>query len=246
MVVRANRKRCQVHILPTEDGVISKCLQGYSDDPLLTFKTGQLIIETDGHKDWWENQHLYFTTDEEIKEGDWCLKPVYKGGIKIGYGILQVDSSYLGGYGYDWEDHHKIIATTDPKLTNVRQLKDGSGRIKSDIAQPSQAFIKAYCEQGGFDEVDIEYELDSDWHIDTKGLIKCKNCNIIDTNITNRHCNCNLKLKVDPVHNTITTHLIEEKMYSREEVLFLLHDLCIHLQPTVQSHDLTEWTKENL
>jgi len=140
----------------------------------------------------------------------------------------------------------KIISSTDPKLINKRASGEMYPEWLYDVAQPSQALIKAYCEQGGFDEVDVEYELDSDWHIDTKGLIKCKNCNIIDTNITNRHCNCNLKLKVDPVHNTITTHLIEEKMYSREEVLFLLHNLCIHLQPTVQSHDLTEWTKENL
>jgi hypothetical protein len=29
-------------------------------------------------------------------------------------------------------------------------------------------------------------------------------------------------INVDPIHNTITTHLIEEKMYSREEVKNLI------------------------
>lgn len=225
-----NRKRCQVHMLPTEDGVISKCLQGYSDDPLLTFKTGQLIIETDGHKDWWENQHLYFTTSEKIKEGNWCLKPVYKGGIKIGYGILQADSSYFGGYGYDWEDHHKIISSTDPKLINKRASGEMYPEWLYDVAQPSQEFTQSYCEQGGFNYVDVEYEI-----VNEESAHKFQP----GATIINHY----LKLKIDPIHNTITTHRIVEKMYSREEVEALIY------KSTLIDNDMfhfDKWIQENL
>ena len=66
-----------------------------------------------------------------------------------------------------------------------------------ELPQPSQAFIKAYCEQGGIDEVDVEYERVSAF--EQRGLPSRLKINI---------------LKVDPVHNTITTHRIVEKVYN--------------------------------
>ena len=62
------------------------------------------------------NQHIYITSDGEIKEGDWFVKPKYSKAIKIGYEISQADSSFFGGYGYDWTDCKKIILTTDQDL----------------------------------------------------------------------------------------------------------------------------------
>ena len=130
--------------------------------------------------------HLYFTTDEEIKEGDWMMN-------------LNGDAIYQHfGNGGDFEQWNKIIATTDPEL---------------ELPQPSQAFIKAYCEQGGFDEVDVEYV----------EMITCKLCNKSEEECSdNFTCEGNMIgediLKVDPIHNTITTHRIVEKMYSIDDI----------------------------
>tara|TARA_R110000751_G_scaffold28319_5_gene73926 strand:+ start:1727 stop:2398 length:672 start_codon:yes stop_codon:yes gene_type:complete len=219
----ANRKRVQVHMLPTEDK--SDIIENNSLD----------FIYHSSHKDYshWgveesehlSYQHLYFTTDgiPNFKH------PKYN----VNGNKLEV---------WDADDMEcldlvsiKIIATTDPKLY-LLEIDEVGIESKFSLPQPSQAFIKAYCEQGGIDgidEVDVEYETGS---------------SAISDYIQNKPVNHTLYryLKVDPIHNTITTHRIVEKVYSREEVLFLLHNLCIHLQPTVQSHDLTEWVKENL
>jgi hypothetical protein len=62
------------------------------------------------------NVNIYITSDEKIKEVNWFVKPKYSKAIKIGYEISQADSSFFGGYGYDWTDCKKIILTTDPTL----------------------------------------------------------------------------------------------------------------------------------
>ena len=210
--MEANRKRTQVHMLPTDKtGNSCQPLSAYSKPVTrggLISASGmeaKRLVELGS-----QAYHLYFTTDEEIKVGDWCLKPVYIEGVKVGYGILQADSSYFGGYGYDWEDHHKIIASTDPKLETSDEVFHNT--YKQKLPQPSQAFIKAYCNQGGFDEVDVEYEV--------KGTIGKK---LGDNALYHG-------LKVDPIHNTITTHRIVEKMYSRENLENLMMQSYIYGQ----------------
>ena len=197
--MEANRTRTKVHMLPTED-----------ESVIHNSETAGLFYDAI-YKEKYMAQHLYFTTDEEIKVGDWCLKPVYIEGVKVGYGILQVDSSYFGGYGYDWEDHCKIIASTDSKLETSDEVFHNT--YKQKLPQPSQAFIKAYCEQGGIDEVDVEYEYHKVWDKRTEELLEKY-----------------LLLKVDPVHNTITTHRIVEKMYSRENLENLMMQSYIYGQ----------------
>ncbi len=177
--MEANRKRVQVHKLPTEDK--SNIGINLSDNNIIH----TIIAVKYPHQDIVENQHLYFTIDEEIKEGDWFID------LEKGV-VIQWTMSYAFPYS-DSELHRKIIATTDPKLTIV------TGRLKKrvltkSLPQPSQALIKAYCEQGGFDEVDVEYE---------------------EMYPRPNHL---LKLKVDPIHNTITTHRIVEKMYSISDI----------------------------
>ena len=211
--MEANRKRVQVHRLPTKDK--SKI-----------FMVGTDIIYSALNEKGKDRVHLYFTTDEEIKEGDWMMN-------------LNGDTIYQHfGNGGDFEQWNKIIASTDPKLTVKYDngVRDFGWETKSisykKLPQPSQALIKAYCEQGG-SEVDVEYEINPILDLEIlDGKTRVKEIIFIP--------------KVDPIHNTITTYRIVEKMYSRDEVLFLLHDLCTHLQPTTQSHDLTEWIKENL
>jgi hypothetical protein len=82
-----------IHLIPTD-----KPSRLFIDDGILELDTECIISE-----DWWiKNQHIYITSDEEIKEGDWFVKPKYSNAIKIGYEISQADSSYFEGYGYDW------------------------------------------------------------------------------------------------------------------------------------------------
>ena len=193
--MEANRTRTQVHMLPTEQSLMCKTngkLYFYPQENWFTRST-----DTDP-------QHLYFTTDEEIKEGDWMMN-------------LNGDTIYQHfGNGGDFEQWNKIIATTDPEL---------------ELPQPSQAFIKAYCEQGGFDEVDVEYV----------EMITCKLCNKSEEECSdNFTCEGNMIgediLKVDPIHNTITTHRIVEKMYSKKDLLGF----------TIDNISIIDWIEKNL
>ena len=166
--MEANRKRVQVHMLPTEDKTSQIHLE--KDTKELVYSLHNLYYRANNY----QTQHLYFTTDEEIKEGDWMMN-------------LNGDTIYQHfGNGGDFEQWNKIIATTDPEL---------------ELPQPSQAFIKAYCEQGGIEYVDVEYEYHKVWDKRTEELLEKY-----------------LLLKVDPVHNTITTHRIVEKMYSIDDI----------------------------
>ena len=193
--MEANRTRTQVHMLPTEQSLMCKTndkLYFYPQENWFTRST-----DTDP-------QHLYFTTDEEIKEGDWVMN-------------LNGDTIYQHfGNGGDFEQWNKIIATTYPKL---------------ELPQPSQAFIKAYCEQGGIDEVDVEYV----------EMITCKLCNKSEEECSdNFTCEGNMIgediLKVDPIHNTITTHRIVYKMYSKKDLLGF----------TIDNISIIDWIEENL
>lgn len=80
----------------------------------------------------WTNQHLYFTTDQEIKERDW-----YFDGIDLVHKKSKYNKDLVDGN----KQAKKIVATTDKSLG---------------LPEPSQAFIQKYCELGGIDEVDIE------------------------------------------------------------------------------------------
>jgi hypothetical protein len=182
-------KRHQVHRLPTEDRA-SKIWFDNDTDKFLYDPVGVMNCTP---------QHLYFTTDEEIKVGD----KVYHSELRI-VGTVEnfieendyskywtVDGKRLAGVKL-----RKIIATTDPKLT-LRQYSKFGSCCKSQkdchcqLPQPSQDFIKAYCEQRGIDEVDVEMEEEGRFAYEG------------DTKYT---------VKVDPIHNTITTHRIVKKM----------------------------------
>jgi hypothetical protein len=94
----------------------------------------------------WTDLHLYITTDEEIKEGDW----IYADGGTWNGTITQCKESLLT------ECWRKIIASTDLKL-----IADGVAEIK-------QSFIEEYCKAGGIDEVLVEYVLNPTRHTHLK------------------------------------------------------------------------------
>ena len=182
--MEANRTRTQVHMLPTLDKSTICVDNSNNKIEIADFDYSTGISYT--------NQHLYFTTDEEIKDGDWFIHPDAT--------IPQNDFSHV------YVDCRKIIAseTSDEVFHNTYKQK---------LPQPSQAFIKAYCEQGGIDWVNVEgvfIRFPLKERMGIKGI--------------------HFEPKVDPVHNTITTHRIVEKMYSREDLENLMMQSYIYGQ----------------
>ena len=92
--MEANRTRTQVHMLPTLDKSTICVDNSNNKIEIADFDYSTGISYT--------NQHLYFTTDEEIKDGDWFIHPDAT--------IPQNDFSHV------YVDCRKIIASTDPKL----------------------------------------------------------------------------------------------------------------------------------
>ena len=90
-------------------------------------------------------QHLYFLSDDEIKEGDWYFDGVDFVHKKSKYNDALVDGN---------KKAKKIIATTDEELG----YGDEFGAFYQ-LPRPSNEFLKKYCELGGVDKVLVEYEL---------------------------------------------------------------------------------------
>ncbi len=210
-------KRVQVHMLPTEDKHTSAVMVGVMPDIMRATQDEDVINDIHDWMRFGTPQHLYFTTDEEIKEGD---KILWEGKIYDYREFMSMKTHVYTNYG-------KIIATTDPEL-----IGDKGGMFKTltqELPQPSQAFIKAYCEQGGFDEVDVEYEINPILDLEIlDGKTRVKEIIFIP--------------KVDLIHNTITTHRIKP-MTPKEAVLAYREHAWTN---GVSLKDCTEWIKENL
>ena len=190
------RKRAKVHMLPTgEKGVIVI----RADKPYVHMLERNSPYSAYGKGGSYESKehtyhHLYITTDEEIKEGDWYYDPINNCVRQCEddkRAKLLKAAKHLG--------HRKIIASTAPKLTtkcdcpnnqNVCTSKSGC----KPLPQPSKAFVVKYCNLGGILEVDIEIQWYEGKTLDEDG----------DPILE-------YVFKVDPNHNTITIHPIKEK-----------------------------------
>lgn len=136
-------KKPKVIMLPTEDKTA----------PILRYKgsiNNKISLQYFTNTYWSNNdltkQHLYFTTDDEIKEGDWYLliDPAIDGSHNR-YSVYQATKGRLNNMKIMKScTFKKIIVTTDKSLG---------------LPQPSQAFIEKYCKLGGIDEVMVEYEI---------------------------------------------------------------------------------------
>ena len=139
-------------------------------------------------------QHLYFLSDDEIKEGDWFLEK----GLRI---------SIFPNYLTDTNECKKIIATTDKTLIFMRTelIPDVFWHKHGNIfPQPSEGFIQkfidAYNSEDPITEVMVEYN-----HIQsTTGL--------------NEEW-----LKVNSSDNTITIRKMKDS-WTREEVINLCRE----------------------
>ena len=241
------RKRSKVIQLPTKDEtcvLVNAYTRSQDNSGILSYIEAQDLhgdftdeeLELKGY----EHQHLYFTTDDRVDEGDWILWWDKVCQVKRNRVTSTVET--VCGNVAPRIDFRKISSSTDPKLT-ITTKRDAIGAevtgektFDCPLPQPSQAFIEAYCKAGGIDEVDIEYETiigddngtGSKWH---------------------PNYNTSQILKVDS-HNTITIHPIKDS-WSREEIdkiceqVFQAGRLSI-LEPVPKYLFYSDWIKQNL
>jgi hypothetical protein len=149
-------KNIEVVILPTDkkangfDIMLLKKLRTY-----INTKEGQLAINKFPNSplyygNIWETQHLYFLSDDEIKQNDFCYDKV----LNL---VFQTDK--FTDLKYANKNHliKKVIATTD------KLLCFNSGRVGYNIPSPNKKFIEHYVEQYNkgnvIDFVKVEYEI---------------------------------------------------------------------------------------
>ena len=159
--------------------------------------------------DWDGNipQHLYFTTDEEIKEGDWCIDKYNQIWQFLDNCLIGFDADKNKRFRTDNVEGHKvkkIIATTDASLyVPITQDKPFD-----ELPQPSDSFIKKYVEEYNAGrtilKVLVEYE-----KVYPKHFTYNPSENII------------INLKIDS-NNTINIKKVEPKLYTRGEIEILI------------------------
>lgn len=177
-------------------------------------------------------QHLYITSDDEIKESDWVYNKVQKT-------VFKADASFMKLIGNSLSTNHKIIATTDKSLLSSNSIPHPRGgnskQMVGTLPQPSQAFIEKYCKEGGIDEVLVEYE--------HRGHF----------NIPSEHWDYILKTDLS---NNIIISFIKDS-YSKEEVVKLFELLTYEMAQKIignrqskypYSHSIvpSDWIEKNL
>lgn len=224
-----NGKPCveaMVHRLPTESSKILMLTNGN----ILTYHKEQ---ESDGAV---TPIHLYITTDEEIKEGDWYIWKI-DGGMVI-YQCKLTDKEDLLRLNTVYKNKaKKIIATTDPNLfINIRSHLTSSEGLMVNIPQIPQTFIEEYCKAVGIDKVLVEVEI-----YDDPNFVEDLNKEMrLTPKILNRP-----KLNPD---NTIIIHPVEEKVIPVSEVERLLKDLYYTGMVDIMNNkcSIDTWIKEKL
>jgi hypothetical protein len=97
------------------------------------------------------NQHLYFLSDEEIKEGDWVYNHILNDVVQIKTSHIQNPINFFTEIN-KLKHAKKIIATTDESLfEQIFYHPDGAiiGGIESYklLPRPSQSFIERFIEK---------------------------------------------------------------------------------------------------
>lgn len=197
-------KECDVVMLPTTvsgpnytEGYIVKqhTLHPNFGNTDLTNKIDNLTLSVNHFKgvlDYHTPQHLYFLSDEEIKEGDWQINHLTNKISQRTNKFTEVSETNCS----------KIIATTDSSLRILPEKPNMSSYITFSVGnalpQPSPEFIQAFIEA-----------YNSGKPI-TKVLVE-----VYTTHETDGARFLNYKLK----DNQIIIKKIEERMYSESEVI---------------------------
>ncbi|PCI96646.1 MAG: hypothetical protein COB15_09670 [Flavobacteriales bacterium] len=100
-------------------------------------------------------QHLYITSDDEIKEGDWFINVHY-----LDKRAPEASGRYAMNKNAVFLNPKKVVATTDSDLTMDTPIDDRVDVLYDNkLPQIPESFIKAYCKAGGIHEVLVEYTM---------------------------------------------------------------------------------------
>lgn len=208
-------KKVKVLMLPTNEKA-KICL----DYKKLTLYQTTLINCT---QSW---QHLYFLSDEEIKEGDYVIEDI--GGVV--YGPIDRESIV--------ENPKKIIATTDTSLRLTEIVKEDDSiefPYITSLPQPSQSFIQKFVEEYNKGNVITEVMVEYEWNKTDK---KIRQVEIFDD-----------VLKINPKDNTITIRKIKDS-WNRAEQTDVIEKYLLMKEPDVYQRtkrsDIKKWIEQNL
>lgn len=214
--------RAQVVMLPTNQKapITMNSAEGLFLNPMQILAKHRMGICT--------NQHLYFLSDEEIKEGNWF----YQSTAITENQIRQYNGKYLLT-----DTCKKIIATTDESL-NCSCGENQSNVLCGCLPKPSQSFLEKYVEAYNkgkqIKEVMIEFE-------ETGKIINTT----FPASVKSR-----LELKINPKDNTITIRPVKDNWNKGEVVVSVLkmqHDYAYYLKShkdEPNSREIAEWTND--
>jgi len=168
-------QECDIIMLSTNtDSVVKKQIS----TGILDYSPAMMKMK---EKDW-ENQHLYFISDEEIKKGD---KVYHLPSKEIGEVLEVKDKTLFIQYPSEQVicvkyNCKKIIATTDKLLTCNGVKREGESCTynnnckfpKCQLPRPSNEFLKKFCELGGINKVLIEYTKYQEYNMPYKMSLK--------------------------------------------------------------------------
>jgi hypothetical protein len=183
--------------------------------------------------------NIYFTSDEDVKECDWCII------------TTENANRFIKKFSKDLEYIFcsKIVATTDKTPLILLDVPFGNvnhhtntfnstiiqkqGKHYTYLPQMPHSFIEAYA-KNPVEEVELEYEEDFDKHEE----------------LMTKEVEAWVYLKLTQ-NNEVIVHLIEEKLYSRSEMKAFGIKLMYAYQSATfgrssWSFDVEDWIDKNL
>ena len=153
-----------------------------------------------------EYQHLYFISDEDIKEFDWVYDPIRD---NIFQSHVDTPSGHFG--------MKKAIASTEELFIKNCECKYGSS-CDNQCLLPSipEHFIKDYCTLGGINEISVEID-----NREYFGVQQFKGNRLVFDNRTKNPNYGKVKLNTS---NEVTTHNVKTS-WIREEVEKIILDI---------------------
>ena len=129
-----------IHIIPTQNNKSKLAIYHYEGSK--NIRVGEIGLQVNNNIGWthcWSERELYITSEEEIKEGDWCLDTLNL--------ILFVSD---GRVNVHQNTDKKIILTTDPRLINDKVQAISDEFLEWFVKNPSceEIEVESFCKNG--------------------------------------------------------------------------------------------------
>lgn len=237
--------KAQVHMVPVSDATLIKRGQLWTHNNggkthLFIWSDADNTVKSEELKGYCIPQHLYLTTDEEIKAKDWIIH-TGQGLCKV-YKISESSENDLvislpdGTFPFiSRRNGRKIVATTNPELWgNPRSSVDGEYKSGEGVGKIPSSFIEEYA-KNPVTEVLLEV-IKEHQH----------GCGTFYSHKTNHFNNCGPKCTFNnPILKLSSEGVViivpkQQKIYTREEVWTILK------RAAIKGHDeLKEWFDKN-